>query len=261
VSTWSPRRLAFLALVAALGCSRVPTGDEERFALDLISLVRHGRTDEALARMEPSLRTPATRSSLKEIEHSFPEGEPIRVDTIGGGVLTNMSTGERMANFTFQFQYASAWLLANVVVRTAGSERSARGFHVRALPDSLRRLNAFTWRRKSFRHFALAALAVVAFATSVAGVVACARSRIRRKPLWLLVSAFGVGQVMIDWTTGTTASRPFSVQLLSVGIQRANEFAPWILSISVPVGAILFFSLQQKLARQALASRHASPPG
>jgi hypothetical protein len=256
-----------LALAGALGCSLGVPKDEERFALELIGLVRHGRTDEALARMEPSLRTPAARSSLKEIERNLPQGEPIRVDTVGAGVFTNMTTGERTANLTFQFQYASTWFLANVVVRTAGSERSARGFHVRPLPDSLQRLNAFTLRRKSFRHFALAALTIAAFATSLAGVVACARSRIRRKPLWLLFSALGLGQVMIDWTTGATATRPLSVQFLSVGFQRANEYAPWILSISVPAGAILFFSLRRKLELQraappsSLVPPPALPPG
>lgn len=258
MSAWSPRRLAPLALIAALGCSPGIPKDEERFALELMSLMRHRRTEEALARMEPSLRTPATRSSLEGIERMLPQGEPIRVDTVGAGVFTNMKTGERTANLTFQLQYPSTWFLAVIAVRTTGSERSLMGFHVRPLPDSLQRLNAFRLRGKSFRQLALGAMGIVAFAVSIAGVVACARSPIRRKPLWMLISALGAGQVMIDWTTGAAATRPLSVLLFSAGLGRANQYAPWVLSISVPVGAILFFSLRPKLTRQQPAP---PPPG
>jgi hypothetical protein len=248
------RSLWPVALAGALGCSAASlvAKDEERFALDLISLVRHHRTDEVLARMEPSLRTPASRSALTEVERLFPDGEPIRVDTVGTYVFTALGSGERTANLTFQLEYASTWCLANVVIRTAGSERSVRSFHVRRLPDSLQRLNAFTLRGKGLRRLSFLAIAALAFASSLAAMVVCARSRIRRKPLWMLVSAFGAGQVLIDWTTGATTTRPLSMHLFSAGMVRANQYAPWILSISLPIGAILFFGFRRRLILQPL---------
>lgn len=237
-----------MTVATAFACSPASLGakDDERFALDFLQLVRRARTDDALASVDPSLRISSTRAALEEVHRSLPAGEPVRVDTTGSFVLTNLRTGERTANLTFQLEYASTWFLANVVVRTAGSNRSVERFQVRQLPDSLQRLNAFTLR-KSPRQLVFLVIASLAFASSAAAVVVCARSRIRRKPLWLLISALGVGQILVDWTTGATTTRPVSVQLFSVGVTRANEYAPWILGISLPLGALLFFGLRRKL--------------
>ncbi len=101
-------------------------------------------------------------------------------------------------------------------------------------------------------------IAALAFGANAAAVVVCALSRIRRKLVWLLISALGAGQILVDWTTGATTSRPFSLQLFSVGMTRGNEYAPWILSVSLPLGALLFFGMRQKLTQQQPAP---PPPG
>lgn len=254
----SSRAFCILGIALVLGCSPSLPKDEERFALEFLQLVRRDQLDEAFATLEPSLRNSAARSALQEVRRVLSGGEPIRIDTVGAQVFTSMTSGERTSSLTFQLQYASTWFLANVVVRTIASQRTVTGFHVRQLQDSLQRLNTFTLRGKGVRHLAFLAIAFVAFASSVAALVACARARLRRKALWLLISAIGAGQVLLDWTTGSLATRPVSVQLLSVSITRANEYASWLLSVSFPIGALLFFGFRRKLTQEWFASQ---PPG
>jgi hypothetical protein len=58
----------------------------------------------------------------------------------------------------------------------------------------------------------------------------------------VLASLVGVGMVSVNWATGAVASRLFSVQLLGASAVRPSEFAPWILSFSFPIGAIVALS-------------------
>lgn len=248
------RILASLAVGAALACSpdRFQQKEDERFALAFLRLVREDRIDDAFAALDSSVRNSAARSALEQIHRLLPPGEPTRIDAVGASFFTWMQTGQRTSNLTFQLQYPSKWFVANVVVRTTGSERIVLGFHVSPLADSLQKLNAFTLHGKSPRHFAFLAFGSLAVIANVAAVVVCARTRLRRKPLWLLISALGGGQIFLNWTTGATATRSISVQLLSVSMTRANEYAPWVLAVSFPVGALLFFTLRRKLMAMAI---------
>jgi hypothetical protein len=47
-----------------------------------------------------------------------------------------------------------------------------------------------------------------------------------------------VGQWSLNWTTGGMGSNPFNLQLLGAGITRVSPYSPWILVVSLPIGAL-----------------------
>jgi hypothetical protein len=65
----------------------------------------------------------------------------------------------------------------------------------------------------------------------------------RRKWLWIIFILIGFGKLSLNWTTGQILFNPLSfyVQLFSVAVIKHGPYAPWIFSISIPLGAIIFF--------------------
>jgi Phospholipase_D-nuclease N-terminal len=92
----------------------------------------------------------------------------------------------------------------------------------------------------------LAAAAAAPLFTLYALIV-CIRTKIeRRKWLWILFILFGFGRFMVNWTTGSWDFHIFYAQLLSASAGAAF-FGPWIISVSLPVGAVFFLSRRKKL--------------
>lgn len=93
--------------------------------------------------------------------------------------------------------------------------------------------------------------AVAAPAISLAALFLCIRSPLprRRRVLWAIGILAGFGRISLDWTSGAIMVSPLWFQLLSAGYTRANEFAPVVISVSIPVFALLFFA---KMRRQGL---------
>jgi hypothetical protein len=58
---------------------------------------------------------------------------------------------------------------------------------------------------------------------------------------------FGVGNFALDWTTGEWQFAPLHVHLLSASVS-ANLYGPWVLSVSVPLGALLFLWRRRRLS-------------
>jgi hypothetical protein len=79
--------------------------------------------------------------------------------------------------------------------------------------------------------------------------VLCVRTPMeKRKWLWLILVLVGIGKVGVDWTSGETFYR-----ILYVFIPTATAgkvlYGPWSISVSIPLGAILFLMYREKLRR------------
>jgi hypothetical protein len=57
--------------------------------------------------------------------------------------------------------------------------------------------------------------------------------------LWAAVALFGVGAVVFNWTTRAITLELLSVQLLSMALTKGGIAAPWVVILSVPVGAVI----------------------
>jgi hypothetical protein len=58
--------------------------------------------------------------------------------------------------------------------------------------------------------------------------------------LWIIFILIGLAKLNLDWTTGQMGFRLIAFQIPGAGISKMGLYAPWILSVSVPLGAILF---------------------
>jgi hypothetical protein len=68
---------------------------------------------------------------------------------------------------------------------------------------------------------------------------------------------FGFGKIMVNWTTGAWDFMIFSAQLFSASAGAAY-FGPWIITVSLPMGAVFFLSRRKGLEVAAVDSESAA---
>jgi hypothetical protein len=256
--------LLLLAVLTILpGCTyrqmleKIAPKDEVEFAKGYLGDLRAGRLVDAERALDPALVGPETSAKLAEVTRYFPPSEPRSVELIGANVGSGPDWWS--ANLSFQYEFQEGWLAAMVVLaRRSNGPLVVTGVHVERLPDSLQRIHAFTLGGKRASHYLFLVAAFLVAGLVVTMLVVCARAReVRRKWLWVLFILFGVAGVSINWTTGDIGFRPLSVHMFGAGAQAAGPYAPWFVTVSFPLGALLFLA---KRVRNRNAPADAAEP-
>lgn len=226
--------------------------EESEFAKAYIEKLRAGDFEYVKSLMSQEILPKINDETLSEIVGYFRDGEPKSIKVIGSQV--NVFNDQWQGNFTFEYEFESGWNLANAVLRKVGDGYEVIGLNVYQTDASLKEINAFTLSGKTFFHYAVLIAAIVIPVFVLVTVYFCAKTPMpRRKWLWVLFILFGVGAIQINWASGQFALQLLSIHLFGASAVSAGPYAPWIISASVPLGAILFW-----LKRKKLLSSHAN---
>lgn len=252
------RLIALLTLLAALlsGCDqnavfdRLIPQEEARQAQVFVAKIAardYAAIDEALV---PALKTPDLVPRLEEMSRMLPPGPPTSVKTVGANTL--MAGGVTTYEITLEYEYPDTRLLAAVAMERHDDKLQLKGINFVPRTQSLEEENRFTLDGKGPLHYLVLALAVAIPLFVLYALVLCARTRFpRRKWLWLLFVAVGLVQFHFNWSTGDWGVQPLSFLLLGSGFAKSGPYAPWIFTIALPVGAIVFLLRRPSLLRPA----------
>jgi hypothetical protein len=257
--------LAISGLAAACGApdvSSLAARSDAVEARQIADAIARGDVVAVAARLDESQRTPNPENSLKLVAAQFPEGAPINVRLVnyqGRSVKTFGGSTTEVSDVTFESRYDSAYVVTNVVLRRVDDgERRIVGLHAQALPSSLEVLNAFSFGDMGFVQYAFLLAMIAVAATIVSALVSWFRRRhvTKRKWWWLLAILVGPFKLSVNWITGGFAIQALTVQLFGLSATRDGLFGPWILSFSIPAGAIAFMIN----ARRAKGQSGQAPP-
>ena len=205
-----------------------------------------------LTELDPSIQSENPAAVLLVLASTLPDQAPLSETVVGYHALSQ--NGTEFVNVTFEREYPEQWLLATVAVKTEAGRRTIVGLNLQPSDQSLRELHRFTLANKSLRHYLILLAAVVALLFTAYTLYRAARTPIpKRKWLWLLFVACGVGQIAIQWTSGVISVSLLSVQLFSAGAV-APLYGPWLISFSLPLGAILFWWRRKQWLAAAASS-------
>jgi hypothetical protein len=243
--------VGLLAALALVGCDQktwfekfIPK-EEEEFSKNYIAFFQAHDFEHIEAKIDPSLKNAQLRSNLEQIAAFFPAEKPIDIQTVGAQSFSNADMSQ--VNLTFQYKYPGKWLLVNVVLKKRGGDTVVMGVNVQPLRDSLESINRFTFEGKDGVQYIVLAATVIVPLFILYALVLCARTSIpKRKWLWILFILVGFAQVTLNWSDGNVHINPLRVQLFGAGFWKAGPFAPWLLSVSLPIGAIVFLLRRKK---------------
>ncbi len=239
------RRLPLFLL--ALSCSacdgdsalhRLAIPEHEALAKAFLDSARAGNIDYAIRVAGPSSQQmPGVRDSLRSALSKLPGGA---IDTIRLiGVNRRSQSGVTTSDLTYEIYTPQGWGLCVIRVNEELNLRFVDGFTGQPLAGSLEELNSFRRGRGGLVPWSVLFAAILCVAFSIVTAVRMVRSNLPKRGWWALLSLVGGGGLLVDWTSGEIGLRLFLVQLLSASFVRAGPAAPWILSVSVPFGAIL----------------------
>jgi hypothetical protein len=245
--------IGVLVLMLFSGCNQnsekrlrpfTPPEDEAK-ATNYISLLRQGGFDQIQKDMDASITDADTHSTLVKMGALIPPQDPVSVKVVGAHQYRTEDTYK--INLTFEYQFPTNWLLINVALQKKNGVSSIYGFHVEPLSEALEDYNRFTLAGKNPFQYAMLALAILIPIFSLYVLVLCIRTKMKkRKWLWIIFILLGFGKITVSWTTGHWQYGLFQFQLFG-----ASAFAPpfgaWLISVSVPLGAILFLLWRKKL--------------
>lgn len=260
--------IAFITLTTLSGCDQAAMMDKTastenvEAAKHYIALLRNHQYDLIEKDLDPSIKPANIEEILAGMAAMIPPQEPIAIKVVGVQTFTATTNGETSTttNITFEYEFSDRWLLANIATQKTETGFSIVGFRINPIPDSLENTNRFTLSGKEPLHYLVLTLAVIIPIFIIYTLVLCVRTKMeKRKWLWILFIIIGIGQFTINWATGQWAFSPFSIQILGVGAF-APLFGPWILTVSVPIGAIVFLLRRKKLIKAQADSLKTSTP-
>lgn len=245
-----PLFLLLCALVA--GCSqadllnRLASQEEQAFARAQVERLRARDFAAIEAVLAPGLAGPELRRNLETMANLVPPGKLLSVKIVAAH--RQFGTDVRTLNSSYEYEFTAGWLLAQLVVEEKSGNRTLTAFNVYPRKQSLEQENRFTLAGKGGMHYFILLAALVSVALVLAALVVCVRTSPRRKWWWIVFIVLGFGRFTVNWNTGVLWFQPLFVQLFGASVM-AQPGAPWLVSVSIPLGAIVFLVRASK--RQA----------
>jgi hypothetical protein len=220
---------------------RIATPERDARAQRVLRMVVAGERDSILARARFDADPATVGRALTQID-SVLRGR--RVDSLALiGANQFSSAGTDRITLSYEFRTEKGWLAASVTTLDSASTWALLGFHVEPIVGELRAVNEFRLAHRSAAQY-LALIAMVACTIFTAGtaIFLATRRNFPKRWRWVLASLVGVGSASVNWTTGAVATRMVFLQLFGASVVRPSEFAPWVVSFSFPLGAIVALS-------------------
>lgn len=237
--------LFYIVLLAALaGCDEerlvkfITPPEDEATAKKYIELLRQDRFDELRKVSDPEINAKLDHDTFEQLRAAIPEGDPVSVKVVG--CYRGFESGYHYVDINFEYQFAEKPVLIDVDLRKDAGVPAIIGLHVQPLEGSLEAANRFTLSDKGAAQYVMLALACAVPLFTITALAACCADKTRkRKWLWIIFIIFGVGKLTVNWTTGQLYLTPLAIQLFGFAAVAA-PYSPWMISVSLPLGAIVF---------------------
>lgn len=219
--------------------------EESSFAKDYLARLRAQEYDYVKSMLSPEIASQVNDELLEKMANHFRPGEPKSVKIIGSHV--NIHNGQWRGNFTFEYEFESGWNLANTALKKVGNGYEVIGLNVYQTAASQKEINAFNLSSKSVTQYSVFILAIAVPIFILCTLIVCIRTPIpRKKWLWIVFILFGIGAIQVNWTNGAYGFQLISFQLFGASAISAGPGAPYVLSVSVPLGALIFWLKRKK---------------
>jgi hypothetical protein len=237
---------ALLAAVALASCSQLkPDPKDDAAAQAVVAEIQAGDFAAVEARAAPEMKTPDAGVALQKVRDYLPKTKPRSVKTVGVSI-TQIAGGPTNTSLTQEYDFGgSVALIQTNLTRPAGSEtRLVRGFNVQLATHKELAANDLTLIGKPALSYLLLALTIASPVLMLLALLKVLRTKgLKRKWLWGIVAFLGLFSFQTNWTTGMLSVNWLTFQIIGAGVTSgASLFSPWILTFTLPVGALLILA-------------------
>jgi len=228
------------------GSFDLPNSPGDKVTRQVIEHVKNGEIESALGFFD-----------LEELPTNAPEllagttpvlSETTEVDLINFRFFKSFTEDKVDESFAYHAKGQSRAALVFVSARTLDGVTTIKAFKVHQAPIDLKSLYPFTLLGMHPLHYLVLVLSISVPVFILFTVVAIVRNSRRRKWLWILFAVIGVGKFGVQWLVGGRwFFQLISFQILGASVLKNPIYEPWVLSVSLPLGAILFWVTNRRM--------------
>ncbi|MEE9542738.1 MAG: hypothetical protein V3V95_03010 [Thermodesulfobacteriota bacterium] len=235
-------------LIVLVGCDPIelvmkPLPEKsDHLARVLLQTLAKGDVDGAVNLMDPKLEMNGeVRAKFDEIAVLMSADELKEISLVRYSNLKALIQENQRRQFTYELIFKGSWAVANIAVDFMDGERYVIGVYVEPLERSLSETNAFTFENKSMVHYMMIALAVIIPLFSLFAIYICVQKKEGFAMwIWAVFILLGIGNVSINWTSGSVAYNIISITSVWAPGLRDGPSGAYYITYAIPVGAIVF---------------------
>lgn len=215
--------------------------DDVSFVKESFGLIVKGSYADFEKRSLPELRGMLTEENFKKFSDYVPRGDHKSSQVIS--FSTQFETGQpTQHSYTLLYAYPDDWVTFQISFAVPDNERLISKFFIGKMTAAQVKANEFTLKGKGLSQIVFLCLMVVIPVFMIAMFVRCIMSplELKAKILWCVFILIGFVRLKMNWTDGSLWIDPLSFALLGAGFTKQMVIAPWMMAISLPVGAIMF---------------------
>jgi hypothetical protein len=205
--------------------------------------LRLGRDAALIARFSTEIPRDQAQAEMDRIQTLLPPGEPTSSRTTF--MSATVGTGGNRLAAVREYEYPDHVVRSETtLLRQSSNERwSVEGFHINvASRAELAGSHTGFAQQTQLAKAVIVAAVIVPLFTLVTFWAALFWPGVKRRWLWLLMSAIGVMTVRVVLGTDQWEFSPLSFQIFGAGaIWSGSSFDSWVVSASAPLGALLFW--------------------
>lgn len=245
------KKLIYFSLILTIGlfsCNPqidfgkiVPT-HVDKFATGFITHIQNGNIDTCLTLVQPDMNNENGRQFLTNTYNNI---LTFNLDScrIINARKTSMMGDNGFTNYGIDYEYTAGdkFLYFTFGIREQDNNLMITAFDGRIMDNSLSKAHAFTLKDKGFLHYLFLFFAILIPIFILITLIFVIKTKLKRKWLWIIGVLFGFIKFSINWTTGQVGFSLINISILGAGYSKSGNIAPWILSFSIPIVAIIFW--------------------
>jgi hypothetical protein len=254
--------LTALLIIGLTGCnpkidfSKIVPDNVDKFATGFISEIHKGNVDFCLTLVLPEMNSDNGKQFLT---NTYTNIQTFSIDSfrIINARKTSMLGDNGFSTYGIDYEYkvGNKFLYFTFGIREQNGKMTITAFDGRIIDDSLSKVHAFTLKDKGFLHFLFLFIAILIPIFIIITLVVSIKTKLTKKWLWITGILFGFVKFSINWTTGQVGLSLINISILGAGFSKAGNIAPWILSFSLPIVAIIFWYKTYWDKREAKAQK------
>lgn len=253
-----------LVLVALLmaGCAlpKAPDG-ADTVADKAYSELRTGDVVGLQASGTSEMQGPVVAEQIARLRALLPAGEPRASRTVSWQA-NFLDSGSARAEVIREYDYPGRTVQWQVALQrdTKTAPWKVYGCHAQVATDEQLAAAGFTLHNKTPLHYAVLLAAVLAPLTCLIALALVVQApKFRWKWAFALLCLIGLTRFSLNWQTGEALFQPINVTLLATGVTKVGgKFAPWVLSVSPPIGALIGLWRARKARRDNAEAERAT---
>ena len=262
------RKILYLTAILTIGftsCnpkidfSKIVPDNVNKFATEFISEIHKGNIDTCMTLVLPEMYN---ENGKQFLTNTFTNIQTFSIDSFSiiNAQKSSLLGDNGFTNYGIDYEYkvGDKFLYFTLGIREQNNKLTLTSFDGTIKDESLSKVYAFTLKNKGFLHYMFLFFAILIPIFIITSLIFAIRTKLTRKWLWIIGILFGFIKFSINWTTGQVGFGLINISILGAGFSKAGNIAPWILSFSLPIVAIIFWYKRYWDKREAEAQKRLS---